>query len=77
MRKSILRLPQVKTLTGLSRSSIYNYIANGSFPRQIALGPRCVGWVEDEIDEWICSRLESRDARYGPDSVSTSEEEIR
>lgn len=54
---SILRLPQVKSLTGLSRSSIYNGMKEGTFPASIALGPRAIGWRASEIDTWITSRL--------------------
>lgn len=49
----ILRLPEVKHLTGLSRSSIYSKITQGEFPKQINLGGRSVGWSEKEIHAWI------------------------
>ena len=52
----ILRLPDVKALTGLSRSSIYAYIKDGKFPHRIALGERSVGWYESEVDAWVASR---------------------
>jgi len=61
MAYQILRLPQVKTQTGLSRSSIYLRIAEGTFPRQINLGGRAVGWLSSSVDNWIKERLaESR-----------------
>lgn len=56
MRDCILRLPDVKMRTGLSRSSIYAYIKEGKFPRHIALGMRSVGWYESEVDAWVTSR---------------------
>lgn len=52
----ILRLPDVKARTGLSRSSIYAYIKDGRFPQHIALGERSVGWYESEVDAWMASR---------------------
>ena len=55
-RDRILRLPDVKARTGLSRSSIYAYIKDGSFPQHISLGERSVGWYESEIDGWVASR---------------------
>jgi len=59
MHKTILRLPSVKARTGLSRSSIYLRISEGTFPRPISLGGgRAVGWVEDEISAWIDERIE-------------------
>ena len=51
--KGLLRLPQVKATTGLSKSTIYARIAEGSFPKQIPLGPRLVAWVESDIQIWI------------------------
>jgi len=61
MANIILRLAAVKTRTGLSRSSIYLWIAQGKFPAPISLGARAVGWVESEVDEWLAHRIaESR-----------------
>ena len=62
MAYHILRLPQVKSQTGLSRSSIYLRIAKGNFPKQIDLGGgRAVGWLASDVDNWIKQRLtESR-----------------
>ena len=57
-RHTILRLPEVKARTGLSRSTIYLRIAEGQFPPPINLGERSVGWVEAEIDAWIAKRIE-------------------
>ena len=51
--KKFLRLPEVKATTGLSKSSIYARIAEGTFPKQIPLGPRLVVWVEADIQNWI------------------------
>lgn len=56
-QKCLLRLPQVKQRTGLSRSSIYLRIPRGEFPFPIKLGRRAVAWLESEIDEWIIDRV--------------------
>ena len=57
---TLLRLPQVKARTGLSRSTIYLRIAQGSFPRPVRLGgARAVGWVEAHVDTWIARRIEA------------------
>ena len=56
----ILRLPDVKARTGLSRASIYAFIKNGHFPSSISLGARSVGWLESEIDLWIAGRIALR-----------------
>lgn len=59
MATTILRLPTVKERTGLSRSTIYLRISNGTFPSSISLGGRAVGWVSDEIQLWIEQQIES------------------
>jgi prophage regulatory protein len=53
----ILRLPDVKNRTGLSRSTIYALVKNDCFPKYISLGVRSVGWVEREVEAWITSRV--------------------
>ena len=58
---SILRRKKVEKRVGLSRSTIYLKIQEGSFPKPINLGPRAVGWIENEIDNWLMDRIESRD----------------
>lgn len=55
----ILRLPQVKSITGLSRSTIYFRIDLGTFPKQVCLGGRAVGWLEDEIQEWLQDQIDA------------------
>lgn len=57
----IIRLKDVIDTTGLSRSTIYKYIAEGSFPKSVSLGDRCVGWVESEVLDWVLARIEERD----------------
>ena len=52
-----LRLPEVLARTGLSRSTVYVRLDQGSFPRPVSLGARAVGWIESEVDEWIRERI--------------------
>ncbi|WP_289083450.1 AlpA family transcriptional regulator [uncultured Spongiibacter sp.] len=59
MTTVILRLPTVKARTGLSRSSIYLRISENRFPKPIALGGRAVGWIEEEISEWLDEQIEN------------------
>jgi prophage regulatory protein len=63
---TILRLPQVKARTGLSRSTIYSRIAEGSFPRPVCLGgARAVGWVEAQVESWIERQIHASRADAG------------
>ena len=57
LQLKLLRLPQVKSITGLSKSSIYARISEGTFPKQIPLGPRLVVWVEADIQKWITEQV--------------------
>lgn len=58
MAKVVLRLPLVKARTGLSRSTIYLRITEGTFPKPVSLGARAVGWLESDIEQWLTSRVE-------------------
>jgi len=53
MSAKILSLPAVKDLTGLSRSTIYLEVAQGTFPKPVSLGVRAIGWSEISITAWI------------------------
>lgn len=58
---TILRRKQVEERTGLSRSTIYLRIQEEAFPKPVNLGARAVGWLENEIEEWLKKRVERRD----------------
>ena len=61
MEHQILRLTDVITMTGLSRSTIYLRMVQGKFPKKINLGSRTVGWISSDVNEWIEERIrESR-----------------
>jgi prophage regulatory protein len=49
----ILRLGSVLERTGLSRSTLYRKIAQGSFPRQVRISERCIGWRDSDIELWL------------------------
>jgi len=52
-----LRLPEVKAVTGLSKSSLYDLIRANNFPAPVRLGPRTVAWVRSEIKQWAAERV--------------------
>jgi len=56
----LLRRREVEARTGLSRSSIYARMADGTFPLAVYLGGRAVAWVESEIDSWVMARIAAR-----------------
>ncbi|MBN8263142.1 MAG: AlpA family phage regulatory protein [Xanthomonadales bacterium] len=53
---SILRLAQVLVITGLSKSTIYAMVTAGTFPRQVRLGKRSVGWQAGQVFDWVALR---------------------
>src|SRR2546430_360486 len=59
MTHAILRLPAVKASTGLSRSTIYLRVSQGTFPKPVSLGGRAVGWLEAEVQEWLQRQIEA------------------
>lgn len=67
----IIRLKEVIDSTGLARSTIYKYIGEGTFPKPVSLGDRCVGWVDSEVYDWILTRIEERDLAEGTSVRST------
>jgi prophage regulatory protein len=49
----ILRLKSVLERTGLSRSTLYRKIQEGTFPRALRISARCTGWRESDIEAWL------------------------
>lgn len=60
----LLRINQVKSMTTLSRSTIYSWVKAGHFPAPIKLGARSVAWAREEVEGWVRERIAaSRDSR--------------
>ena len=59
----IIRLKTVLGRTGLSRSTIYRKIADGTFPPQIRISINGAGWRESDIDRWIADPVSWRSKR--------------
>jgi prophage regulatory protein len=53
----ILRLGSVLEQTGLSRSTLYRKIQGGSFPAQVHISERCIGWRESDIEQWLSNPM--------------------
>ncbi|MEY8143101.1 helix-turn-helix transcriptional regulator [Falsihalocynthiibacter sp. CO-5D18] len=54
--ESIHRRPEVEKQTGLSRSTIYQQMSEGTFPKPIRIGKRAVGWTGSSISAWLADR---------------------
>ena len=69
-QKRLIRLPEVLSRTGYGRTTIYRKMEDGSFPRSVKLGgppkdpnafdSRAIAWIEDEVEQWMESRIEER-----------------
>ena len=57
MQITLLRLPEVVQLTGLSKRTIYRWIGDGKFPKQTKFGRQISVWSEDEILKWNKDQL--------------------
>jgi prophage regulatory protein len=64
----LIRLPDVIRTTGLSRSTIYFRMNKGTFPKSVNLDGRAVAWLENEVQDWVQTRIEaSRKNTYHTD----------
>lgn len=57
----ILRMRTVLQRTGLSRSTIYRKMHDGTFPNQVRISEHCCGWHESAIDRWIADPVSYRE----------------
>ncbi|HEX8223391.1 MAG TPA: AlpA family transcriptional regulator [Allosphingosinicella sp.] len=53
----ILRLKGVLDRTGLSRSTLYRKVKDGTFPKQVRIAVRCAGWRESAVDAWLSNPM--------------------
>lgn len=56
MAEKYLRRPAVEALIGLSRTTIYEMMKRGEFPRPVRITGKAVAWPESAISEWQASR---------------------
>ena len=56
----VLRKQQVAEQLGVSIMTIWRWEKNGNFPHRIQLGSGSVGYLEDEVEQWIQARAEQR-----------------
>jgi prophage regulatory protein len=61
MTEQFLRLPDVASVVGWSRVTIYRAVKEGRFPQPVKLGARSIAWPESEIAEWQEARKAARD----------------
>ena len=57
IRETLLRRSDVEARTGLARSTLYDLITRGEFPKSIPLVGRTVAWTESSVSQWISDRI--------------------
>lgn len=62
MSEKLLRLPQVIEITSRPKSTLYEDIKKGLFPKPVKIGPRASAWLESEVQRWVESRVAARGA---------------
>jgi prophage regulatory protein len=68
----IIRLKTVLDRTGLSRSTIYRKIAEGTFPRQVPISIHGAGWHESAVNRWVADPAAFRPDNDNPSSLGKS-----
>jgi prophage regulatory protein len=56
-KDSLVRLPEVKGRTGMSRTTIYRKMASGAFPKPIQISSAMVAWYQSDLDAWIADPM--------------------
>lgn len=56
-RDRLVRLPEVESLTGCKKSTLYTMIGQGKFPRPVRLSTRHVAWAETAVLLWVQERI--------------------
>lgn len=59
--QNIIRIGDVRKVTGLSKPTLYRKIAKNEFPKPVPLGENSVGWLEEEVAAWQKARIAARD----------------
>lgn len=60
----LMRIREVLQLCGLSCATLYREIKLHSFPAQVKLSARSVGWLQDDVMKWLEARLVQRGQAY-------------
>jgi prophage regulatory protein len=57
---SLIKLPGVMKLTTISKATVYKYMKQDLFPKNVSLGGESVVWVLAEVDEWVMDKIAKR-----------------
>jgi prophage regulatory protein len=65
-RNRLIRFHEVSQLVGLSRSTVWRLERQGAFPSRRQIASRAVGWMAEEIQQWIADRDRFNHRLEGP-----------
>jgi prophage regulatory protein len=63
MALRIMRFKEVREVTGLSKTTINRFEKEGRFPSRVSLGPRSIGWFEEDVQTFLSSLRENSSAK--------------
>lgn len=61
----MLRMRTVLERTGLSRSTLYRKMRDGTFPNQVQISEHCRGWRESAINRWMADPVSYKESQLG------------
>ena len=69
-----MRINEVMSLIGLSRSQIYVLVSRGEFPKQVKVSEKASAWLASEVETWMNERVASRILKSGDWNESPSKD---
>jgi predicted DNA-binding transcriptional regulator AlpA len=72
--RRLLRIREVLQLCALSRATLYSKIKQHTFPAPVKLSARAVGWLHDDVMQWIDARIAQRGPAYHANGQTSSSE---
>ena len=70
----LMRIREVLHLCGFSRATLYNQIKLHTFPAPVKLSARSVGWVQEDVMQWMAARIAQRGPAYRAHARIASQE---
>ena len=64
-RDRLVRLPEVEGMTGCKKSTIYELMRAGKFPKSVRLNARMVAWAETAVLQWVQDRIAEAQQSHG------------
>jgi len=66
----LISIAEVKSMLGVSRPTLYRWIASGRFPKAIALGPQVRRWLKSAVEKWLGSKKIEGMQPYSPERTA-------